>query len=60
VLAKAYGVPRRAVTIVGGAHVRTKRVRLEGLDASAGALEPAAPSAAAAPPTRPPRRTPRR
>ena len=32
VLADAFGVPRRALTITGGAHSRTKRVRLEGLD----------------------------
>ena len=31
-LAKAFGVPRRAVTIIGGAHARTKRVQVEGID----------------------------
>jgi uncharacterized protein (TIGR00251 family) len=30
-LARALGVPRRAVTIAGGAGSRTKRVRIEGL-----------------------------
>jgi uncharacterized protein (TIGR00251 family) len=33
VLAAAFGLPRRAVAIVGGAQARTKRVRLEGIDA---------------------------
>jgi uncharacterized protein (TIGR00251 family) len=32
VLAEAFGLPRRAVTIAGGAHARTKRVVLEGID----------------------------
>jgi uncharacterized protein (TIGR00251 family) len=32
VLAEAFGLPRRAVTIAGGAHARTKRVRLDGID----------------------------
>ena len=32
VLAQAFGLPRRAVTIAGGAHARTKRVKLVGLD----------------------------
>lgn len=32
VLARAFGLPRRAVTIAGGAHARTKRVVLEGID----------------------------
>ena len=31
-LADAFGLPRRAVVIVGGAQSRTKRVRLEGID----------------------------
>ena len=31
-LAGAFGVPRRAVTIAGGAHSRSKRVQLEGVD----------------------------
>jgi len=31
-LAKALGVPRRAVTITGGAHARTKRVNVDGID----------------------------
>ena len=31
-LAKAFGLPRRAVTITGGAHARTKRVHVEGID----------------------------
>ena len=34
VLAKAFGVPRRAITIVGGVHARTKRVQIDGIDAS--------------------------
>jgi uncharacterized protein (TIGR00251 family) len=34
VLADAFGLPRRAVTIAGGAHARTKRVQLEGIDAA--------------------------
>ena len=33
VLSKAFHVPRRAVTITGGAHSRTKRVQIEGIDA---------------------------
>lgn len=32
VLAEAFDLPRRAVTIVGGAHSRTKRVQFEGID----------------------------
>lgn len=32
VLADAFGLPRRAITIAGGAHARTKRVVLEGID----------------------------
>jgi len=32
-LAAAFGLPRRAVSIVGGAHSRTKRVTLDGIDA---------------------------
>ena len=32
VLSAAFGVPRRAVTIAGGASSRTKRVRLDGVD----------------------------
>ena len=32
VLAQAFGVPRRAVTIAGGAHARTKRVQIDGID----------------------------
>ena len=32
VLAKAFGVPRRAITIVGGVHARTKRVQIDGID----------------------------
>ena len=32
VLARAFDLPRRAVTIVGGAHSRTKRVQLDGPD----------------------------
>lgn len=31
-LAKAFGLPRRAVTIAAGAHARTKRVMLDGID----------------------------
>ena len=31
VLAARFGVPKRAVTIVGGAQSRTKRVRIEGI-----------------------------
>ena len=31
VLAEVFDVPRRAVTIVGGAQSRTKRVQLEGI-----------------------------
>lgn len=34
VLAEAFGVPRRSVTIAGGAHARTKRVQIEGIDES--------------------------
>ena len=48
VLADAFGVPRRAVTIIGGAHSRIKRVRLEGI------------SDAGAPQTPRPLRRPRR
>ena len=33
-LAEACGVARRSVTIAGGAHARTKRVQIEGLDES--------------------------
>jgi uncharacterized protein (TIGR00251 family) len=32
VLADAFDLPRRAVTIVGGAHSRTKRVQLDEID----------------------------
>lgn len=32
VLADAFGLPRRAITIAGGAHARTKRVVLDGID----------------------------
>ena len=32
ILAKAFGLPRRAVTIAAGAHARTKRVTLDGID----------------------------
>jgi len=32
ILAKAFGLPRRAVTIAAGAHARTKRVMLDGID----------------------------
>jgi len=32
VLARALDVPRRAITIVGGAHARTKRVQIDGID----------------------------
>jgi uncharacterized protein (TIGR00251 family) len=32
VLAAAFDVPRRAVTIAGGAHARTKRVQIDGVD----------------------------
>jgi len=53
-LADAFGVPRRAVTITGGAHARSKRVEIEGLDEL-----PAAISGVARP-SRPPRRKPRR
>ena len=38
VLAEALDVPRRAVTIVGGAHSRTKRVQLEGISDAAARL----------------------
>ena len=31
-LAKAFELPRRAVTIAAGAHARTKRVMLDGID----------------------------
>jgi uncharacterized protein len=31
-LAATFGVPRRAITIAAGAHARTKRVQLEGID----------------------------
>ena len=31
-LAEAFGVPRRAVTSAGGAHARTKRVQIDGID----------------------------
>jgi len=53
-LAEAFGVARRAVTITGGVHARSKRVEIEGIDDL-----PAAISADARPPS-PPRRTPRR
>lgn len=36
-LAAAFGVPRRAVTIARGAHARTKHVQLEGIDEQRGA-----------------------
>jgi uncharacterized protein len=32
VLAEAFGLPRSAVAIAGGAHSRTKRVQLDGID----------------------------
>lgn len=32
VLARALDLPRRAITIVGGAHARTKRVQIDGID----------------------------
>ena len=32
-LARALGLPRRAVTLVGGEHTRVKRLRIEGLAA---------------------------
>ena len=32
VLAEAFGLSRRAITIAGGAHSRTKRVVLDGID----------------------------
>ena len=51
VLAKAFGVPRRAITIVGGVHARTKLVQIDGIDSS---------TSAAARLTRRPLRTPRR
>jgi uncharacterized protein (TIGR00251 family) len=64
VLAEAYHVPRRAITIVGGAHARTKRVQIDGIDDSQG-LSPKAQGqpgsiAAGGRPTRRPRRTLRR
>jgi uncharacterized protein (TIGR00251 family) len=31
-LARTFDLPRRAVTIAGGAQARTKRVKLEGID----------------------------
>jgi uncharacterized protein YggU (UPF0235/DUF167 family) len=34
VLAAAFAVPRRAVTIAGGAHSRLKRVQIDGVDES--------------------------
>lgn len=34
-LARACGVPKRAVTILGGASARRKRVRIDGIDAAA-------------------------
>jgi len=33
-LAKAFSVPRRAVTITAGAHARVKRVQIDGVDES--------------------------
>jgi hypothetical protein len=33
VLSEAFDVPRRAVTIIGGGHSRSKRVRIDGVDA---------------------------
>ena len=56
-LAKALGVPRRAVTITGGAHARTKRVHVEGID-DLSAISTEAEAAGGR--SRPPRRTPRR
>ena len=35
VLAEAFGVPRRAVTLVAGERSRLKRVRITGIDAGA-------------------------
>jgi uncharacterized protein (TIGR00251 family) len=37
-LASAFAVPRRAVTIAGGAHARTKRVEVDGIDERRAAL----------------------
>jgi hypothetical protein len=54
VLAKALGVPRRAVTIVGGVHARAKRVQIDGID------ERRLATCAAGHPRRQPLRTPRR
>jgi len=56
-LAAAFGSPRRAVTILGGAHSRTKRVRLEGVDTQRAAAVMARLSGGEQPR---PRRTPRR
>ena len=57
VLARAFDVPRRAITIVGGAHARTKRVQIDGIDERRLA---AVLTAGAERPSRQPRRTPRR
>jgi uncharacterized protein len=53
VLAEAFGLPRRAVAIVGGARSRTKRVQIEGMDELPGAISGESE-------TPQPRRTPRR
>jgi uncharacterized protein (TIGR00251 family) len=54
-LAKALGVPRRAVTITGGAHARSKRVQVEGIDESSATAIGGGEGR-----SRLPRRTPRR
>jgi uncharacterized protein (TIGR00251 family) len=59
-LANVLGVPRRAVTIAGGAHARTKRVEVEGIDERRAAVVLAGSTSAAAERSRPPRRRPRR
>lgn len=58
VLATAFDVSRRAVTITGGVYARTKRVRIDGVDDRQFAAVTAA--SAAPPPRRREPRTPRR
>jgi uncharacterized protein (TIGR00251 family) len=61
-LARAFALPRRAVTIAGGAHARTKRVQLDGISAAQvnQALALTASSSASRPPRHPAHRRPRR
>jgi uncharacterized protein (TIGR00251 family) len=59
-LAAAFGVPRRAVTIAGGAHARTKRVQIDGVDERQVAAVTAAAGSEQPPPPRRGSRTPLR